>query len=178
MKLTVIACKNAKGKDKPYKMAAGGGLYLLVNPNDSKYWRMKYRWLGKEKLLALGTFPVITLAEATEARDKAKKLLASDPPIDPMARKEENKRAIIRDTENSFGAIAREWFENKKDRWSQGYAEKIMRRLEMNVFPYISTLSNSFVFKSKTTFCAAFQSGALSVVLTTSKLSKGLWMRP
>ncbi len=137
MKLTVIACKNAKPKEKPYKLADGGGLYLLIKPNGAKYWRMKYRYLGTEKLMALGIYPALSLVEARAARDKAKKLLTSDPPIDPMARKEENRLMAIRNTENSFEVVAREWFEHQKERWSEGYAEKILRRLEMNVFPYI-----------------------------------------
>ncbi len=137
MKLTVTACKNAKAKDKPYKMADGGGLYLLINPNSSKYWRMKYRFLGLEKLMAFGTFPTVSLIEARETRDKAKKLLASSPPIDPMARKEEALSEALRNAGNSFKAVALEWHENHKERWSEGYAQKIMRCLEINLFPEI-----------------------------------------
>jgi integrase len=135
--LTVTACKNAKAKDKPYKMADGGGLYLLVNPNGSKYWRMKYRFLGLEKLMAFGTFPAVSLIDARATRDKAKKLLASTPPIDPMARKEEALSAALRKAENSFKAVALEWHANHKERWSEGYAQKIMRCLEINLFPEI-----------------------------------------
>jgi len=137
MTLTAIRCQNAKLKEKPYKMADSGGLYLLVNPNGRKYWRLKYRFLGKEKLMALGTYPAVTLMEAREMRDKAKKLLASIPPIDPMAQKEEAYTLALRHAENSFKTVALEWHENNKARWSEGYALKIMRCLEINLFPEI-----------------------------------------
>lgn len=137
MKLSDTACKAAKGKEKPYKLADGAGLYLFVQPSGAKYWRMKYRYLGKEKVMALGIYPRVTLAEAREARERAKKLLASNPPIDPMAQKEENKIAALLDRVNTFEAVAREWHENHKERWSEGYALKIMRCLENNIFPEI-----------------------------------------
>lgn len=137
MKLTATACKNAKVKEKPYKLADGGGLYLLVNSNGGKYWRIKYRFLGKEKLMALGTYPTISLIEARDARDKAKKLLAGTPPIDPMAYKEEARDEAIRNSKNSFKAVAIEWHGNHKERWSEGYGQKIMRCLEINLFPDI-----------------------------------------
>ena len=76
MKLTNIQCQNAKPKEKPYKLADGGGLYLLIRPNGSRYWRLKYRIFGKEKSYALGVYPLVTLAEARQKRDTAKKLLA------------------------------------------------------------------------------------------------------
>lgn len=135
--LTTKECENAKPGTKPYKLSDGSGLYLLIHPNGSKYWRLKYRFLNKEKLLALGTFPTVSLADAREARDRAKKLLASDPPIDPMEKREEARQAAIRNAQNSFKAVALEWHDNRKDGWSDGYAQKIMRCLEMNIFPYI-----------------------------------------
>lgn len=137
MPLTVIRCQNAKPKEKSYKLADSGGLYLLVNPNESKYWRLKYRFLGKEKLMAMGTFPTTSLIEAREMRDKAKKLLAQTPPIDPMAFKADARSHAVRNSENSFKAVALEWHENHKERWSAGYAQKIMRCLEINLFPEI-----------------------------------------
>ena len=107
MKLTDIACKTAKPSEKPFKKFDGGGLHLLIKPNGSKLWRLKYRYLGKEKLLSIGAYPIISLAEARDARDKAKRLLAQDPPIDPMANKQENKRqactssGILKNPQNS-----------------------------------------------------------------------------
>lgn len=137
MKLTDRACKTAKAKDAQYKMFDGGGLYLLVRKNGSKLWQMKYRYLGTEKTLSIGQYPIISLAEARDARDKAKKLLAQAPPIDPMANKKENKRQAIRKAQNTFKAVALEWHDQNKDRWSKNYAYKILKGLELNVFPYI-----------------------------------------
>lgn len=137
MKLNDLACKGAKPKDKQYKKFDGGGLFLLIKPNGSKLWRMKYRYLGKEKLLAIGPYPLISFAEAREARVGAKKLLLQSLPIDPMVNKAEDKRQAIRNVENNFKAVALEWFDNQKDNWSAGYAQKILRCLERNAFPYI-----------------------------------------
>ena len=139
MKLTDRACKAAKPADKPYKQADGGGLHLLIKPNGSKLWRLKYRYLGKEKSLAIGQYPLISLAEAREERDKARRLLAKNPPIDPMEERKKVKAATIRNVNNTFKAVALEWYELNKDRWSEGYAKKILRCLERNLFPYIGT---------------------------------------
>ena len=81
MKLNNTLCKNAQPKDKPYKLSDGGGLYLLIKPNAAKHWRLKYRVSGKEKLLAIGPYPLISLLEARDAREVAKKqlLLGGDP---------------------------------------------------------------------------------------------------
>ena len=137
MKLTDSACKGAKPKHKQYKLTDGGGLYLLVRSNGSKLWQMKYRYLGKEKTLSIGQYPIITLAEARDARTDAKRLLAKSPPIDPMEQKSENKRQAVRKAENSFKAVALEWHELNQDRWSKNYAYKIRKGLELNVFPHI-----------------------------------------
>lgn len=135
MPLTNTQCRNAGPKDKPYKLSDGGGMYLEVMPNGSKYWRLKYRWLGKEKRLAFGVYPTITLAEAREKRDAARKLLAND--IDPSDAKKQAKRQAVTDAGNTFEAVALEWMEVQKARWSKGYAQKILRRLEMHLFPHI-----------------------------------------
>lgn len=135
MKLTDTACKNAKPKEKPYKKGDGGGLYLLVNPDGSKYWRMKYRFLGKEKLLAFGTYPLISLADAREERERAKKLLAGG--IDPRTAKKEEKRQIVRNAQNTFKAVALEWHENQKGRWSGNHTGNVLLRLERDIFPFI-----------------------------------------
>lgn len=137
MKLTDTACKSAKAKNAAYKRFDGGGLYLEVMPNGSKLWRVKYRYLNKEKRLSLGAYPLVTLAEAREGRDEIKKLLAKD--IDPATAKRDKKSEIIRNAENTFKAVALEWHEAKKSSCSEGYAQKVMRRLEMHVFPYIGS---------------------------------------
>lgn len=135
MKLTDTTCKNAKPAEKSYKRFDGGGLYLEVMPNGNKLWRLKYRFLGLEKRFSLGAYPIVTLAEAREGRENAKRLLAKD--IDPSTARQERKSDNMRNAQNTFQSIALEWHENHKERWSEGYAQKIMRCLEINLFPEI-----------------------------------------
>jgi integrase len=136
MKLTNITIKNAEPKDKPYKLFDGGGMYLEITSGGSKLWRLKYHYLGKEKRISLGHYPLVTLAEAREKRDEAKKLLLKD--IDPSNAKQSNRRDIIRNAANTFEVIAREWHDNRKEGgWSQEHADNVMRRLEVDIFPYI-----------------------------------------
>lgn len=135
MKLSDKTCKAAKSKEKPYKLADGGGLYLEVMPNGSKCWRMKYRYLGKEKRLAFGVYPIIGLADARTARERAKKLLAQG--IDPSGAKKEEKREAIRNAENTFKAVALEWHENQLSRWTPHHALNVSRRFEVDIFPFI-----------------------------------------
>ena len=111
MALTDTAIRNAKPKDKPYKVADSKGLYLLVNPKGSKLWRIKYRMNGIERKLALGAYPEVTLAEARVARDTARKQLAHT--IDPNAAKRQARiEAAIR-ARNSFATVADELIEKK-----------------------------------------------------------------
>ncbi len=135
MKLTDTACRNAKAKDKPYKKADGGGLYLYVKPDGARYWRLKYYFLGKEKLLALGIYPIVSLQEAREKRDDTKRLL--DAGKDPSHVKKEKKRQTLERHKNTFEVIAREWHESQLNRWSTNHGLNVMRRLEVDVFPYI-----------------------------------------
>ena len=107
MALTNNEIKNSKPRDKAYKLSDGNGLFLLIATNGSKYWRFKYRFNGKEKLLALGVYNQITLAEARKRRDKARELLANE--VDPGKLKQETKRLGKIVAENSFESIAREW---------------------------------------------------------------------
>ena len=137
MKLTDIACKSAKPQDKPYKVFDGGGLHLLINPTGSKLWRLKYRYMRKEKLLSIGAYPIISLADAREERNKAKKLLSQNPPIDPMEQRKEFEREIVKAAQNTFKAVALEWYDNQLERWSKGYAQKNKRILEMNLYPHL-----------------------------------------
>jgi len=138
MKLTDKACKCAEPKEKPYKMADGAGLYLLIKSDGSKYWRMKYRFLGKEKLLAFGTYPLIALADAREQRSEAKKLLAGG--VDPSTAKKDEKKKVIRNAQNTFKVIALEWHENQKEGWSDNHANTVLRRLERDIFPSIGSM--------------------------------------
>lgn len=135
MKLTARQISTVKPTDKPYKLSDGGGLYLLVNPNGSRYWRMKYRYAGKEKLLSIGVFPDVTLAEARDKRTEAKRVLAmgDDPSEVKQAAREAKNLAI----NNSFELLALEWHEHKKPNWSSGYAEDILEYLRKDIFPYV-----------------------------------------
>ncbi len=135
MKLSDTAVRKAKPEEKPYKLADGGGMYLEVMPNGSKYWRLKYRFEGKEKRLALGVYPAITLADARGRRDEARKQLAHE--IDPGAAKLAKKAAKLELAANSFEIIGREWFVKHSPNWKENHSSKIIARLEKDVFPWI-----------------------------------------
>lgn len=135
MKLNARQVDTSKPKEKAYKLSDGGGLYLLVNTNGSRYWRLKYRVAGKEKLLALGVYPDVSLADARAKRDEAKRTLAAGG--DPGEIKQAEKQAKILAVNNSFEALALEWHEHKRLGWSQGYADDILEYLQKDVFPFI-----------------------------------------
>jgi integrase len=135
--LTDPACKNAKPQDKPYKLTDEKGLFLLIHPNGSKYWRMKYRVAGKEKLLALGVYPEVSLAEARSKRDDARKL--HDNGVDPGAIKQEEKRTRKIAAATSFEAIAKEWLAHVKDKWSADHYAYTERRFKAYVFNEIGS---------------------------------------
>ncbi len=135
MKLTDSACRAAKPASKPYKMTDGAGLYLLVKPNGSKIWQMKYAFLGKEKTFSIGQYPLVTLADARDARSQAKKLLQQG--IDPTQAKRQEKLSAIRIAQNTFKATASEWYETKKPEWSESHAKNILHRLETDIFPFM-----------------------------------------
>ena len=139
MTLTVVEIKNAKPREKPYKMTDEKGLYLLVNPNGSKLWKFKYRFSGVEKKLSFGAFPDVSLSAARDARDDARRQLANT--IDPGILKNSIKRSKKIADENSFEAIAREWHAKFTPKWSQNHGERILIRLEQNIFPWIGKRS-------------------------------------
>lgn len=134
MALTDTAVRNAKPAEKPFKLADEKGLYLLVN-NTGKYWRMNYRFGGKQKTLALGVYPTITLAAARERREDARKLLAND--TDPALFKAVNKQVKQQAAENTFEAVAREWYAKKLPGWAPATANKVKRYLEKDIFPWL-----------------------------------------
>ncbi|AIA46434.1 tyrosine-type recombinase/integrase [Serratia marcescens] len=135
MPLTDIKVKSAKPTEKAYKLTDGGGMYLLVKPNGSKYWRLKYRFVGKEKMLSIGVYPDVSLADARQKRDDARKILAAGG--DPGEVKKADKLAQKLSTENTFEAIAREWHKQKADRWSLRYRDEIIDTFEKDIFPYL-----------------------------------------
>src|SRR6202166_58061 len=131
--LSDAAARNAKPKAKRYKIADGEGLFLLVMPNGSKYWRLKYFFGGKEKLLALGVYPEIDLADARERRAQARKALAAG--SDPGEVKKEVKRAETLKSFNAFEVVAREWFEKRKHEWAPSSADPTLARLDQHILP-------------------------------------------
>jgi len=135
MKLNARQVDAAKPREKAYKLADGAGLYLEVVPSGSRYWRMKYRFNGKEKRMAFGVYPAVSLAQARALRDEAKKKLAEG--IDPSFAKKEEK--LVRDVQlnNTFQAVALEWHGTKVSRWSEGYASDIIEAFNKDIFPYI-----------------------------------------
>lgn len=135
MKLTDTVCKNTKPAHKAQKLFDGGGLYLEVTPSGSKYWRLKYRMHGKEKRYALGVYPQVTLKEAREGREVAKKLIANG--VDPSQQKQIDKLEAKKTSENTFQSVAQEWHRTKSSGWSENYARKMIQGLEKNIFPFI-----------------------------------------
>lgn len=129
MPLTDLQVRKEKPSDKPRKLADGGGLYLLVN-QAGKYWRWKYRFEGKEKVMALGVYPDVSLAEAREAHQTARKLLASG--ADPMA---ERKQQAFAPAGTTFMQVARQWWDHWSPSRSARHADYVLRRMETDIFP-------------------------------------------
>jgi len=136
--LTTKEVDSAKPTKKPYRLFDGLGLYMEIAPNGSKYWRLKYQYLGKEKRMALGKYSEISLLEAREKRDQARRLLADN--IDPAAEKKDRRNQALANAATTFELVAREWHKNHKDRWTASYGQDILHRLEMDIFPQIGNL--------------------------------------
>ena len=133
MILTDAKVKNAKQGTKIFRLKDGDGLFLQVEPNGGKYWRLRYFFLGKEKMLSLGKYPEVTLSDARDRKLAARKLLSNG--IDPSEKKKEDKRLTALDAQNSFQAVAKDWHETNKSKWTPEHAERLWRRLELYVFP-------------------------------------------
>ncbi len=136
--LTDTAVRNARPKDKPYKLADTGGLYLQVNPNGTKYWRLKFRLAGKEKKLALGVYPTVKLAEARAERDKWKPMVKAG--LDPVIERQLAKVKTQQAAANTFQAIAERWIVEHRKGWSAYYCKQVERYLEKDVYPHIGRL--------------------------------------
>lgn len=135
MALSDLAIKTAKPGAKPIRLSDSGGLYLEIAPSGGKLWRLKYRFGGKEKRLALGKYPDVGLKDARERRDEARKLLANE--VDPGENRKVQKAAKAERAANSFEAVAREWIAKYTPTWAASHTSKIVRRLEMYVFPWL-----------------------------------------
>lgn len=132
MALTDIKVRTAKPTDKQYKLTDGNGMHLLVHPNGSKYWRLQYRFSGKQKMLALGVYPDVSLADARARRDEARKLLANS--IDPGDKKKNDK--VEQEEARTFEQLAIEWHATNK-KWSEEHSRRVLKSLEDNLFPAI-----------------------------------------
>jgi integrase len=132
MPLTDRKIRSLKPRPKPWKVSDGGGLYLLVHPNGGRYWRMKYRTAGREKSLALGVYPDVTLSKARTGRDAARRLLAEGK--DPSAEKQALKRSLA----DSFEALALEWMDSR--RLDPVHEKKVRQRFKRDLFPKLGAV--------------------------------------
>ncbi len=135
MALTMVEIRNTKPADKAYRLFDERGLYLEVAPSGGKWWRLKYRFNGKEKRLSLGVFPEIALKDARDRRDAIRKILADG--IDPGEHRKVMKTASTERAANSFEIIAREWFAKNVLKWNKSHGSRIIRRLERDIFPWL-----------------------------------------
>ncbi len=133
MALSDAKVRNAKPLAKPYKISDGEGMFLLVAPSGSKYWRLKYHFAGREKLLALGVYPDVGLSDARERRGRARKSLAAG--IDPGQSKKEAKHQAVAKATNTFETLAREWFEKRRHEWAPSSVRTAKIRLELHLIP-------------------------------------------
>lgn len=138
MALTELSCKHAKPQPKPYKVSDNNGLYLEVQPNGGRYWRQRYTIHNKEKRISLGTYPLVSLADARERSLDIRKKVESGK--DPSSLRQEEKLLAKYNNAQTFEAVAREWHELYKPRWSERHARSILYRLSMDVFPVIGNV--------------------------------------
>ncbi len=137
MALTDTAIRNAKPAQKPIKLTDERGLYLLLKPNGSRWWRFDYRYGGKRKTLSMGVYPDVSLKDARNRRDEARKLLAFD--ADPGETRKAVKAAKSEQGANSFEVITREWYSKYSATWNASHGERIIRRFERDLFPWIGS---------------------------------------
>ena len=138
--LTDARCRNAKpGSDgRMVKLFDGGGLYLQVTSSGSRLWRLKYRFAGTEKLLSLGPYPDVSLASARDARQRARTQLQDG--TDPSANRQADRAAAADGARHTLESIAREWHSKQSPGWASSHADKVLLRLEKNIFPWLGKL--------------------------------------
>jgi integrase len=134
-KLNDVKCRNAKPQAKPYKLSDGRGLWLLVDTSGSRYWRYRYRIGGREKTLAFGVYPSVSLAEAREGREEARKLVKAG--INPVQAKQKAKLERQVEAAQTFERVARKWHRQASIRWTDEHTAAILRTMERDLFPYI-----------------------------------------
>jgi integrase len=135
MPISNLAIKSAKPSAKPIKLFDGRGLFLLIHPKGGKWWRLKYFFNGKEKLISLGTYPEISLLEARLRREECRQLIAKG--IDPSHHRKATKNAAAERDKNSFEAIAREWLMKQSSSWTPSHGTRVLKRLERDIFSVI-----------------------------------------
>ncbi|MGZ9570686.1 tyrosine-type recombinase/integrase [Alcaligenes nematophilus] len=138
-KLTDLACKQAKPAEKVRRLTDGGGLYLLIDPKGSKYWRYDYRFHGRRQTLALGIYPEVSLIRARDLHTRARMLLADG--VDPMQQRKVDKVRSALSANNTFQSVAEEYLAKKQLIWAPSHFEKVAARLRRDVFPWIGSLS-------------------------------------
>jgi integrase len=139
MSLTDLAIRNAKSREKAHKLGDGRGLYLLVEPNGSKLWRLKYRFAQKDRKLSLGAYPEVPLGLARERQLEARHLI--DHGVDPLEQKKQDKRTARLANANSFEAVGREWYSTFSATWAASHSSKVLLRLENNLYPWLGSRS-------------------------------------
>jgi hypothetical protein len=135
MGLTDTRIRNAKPREKAYKLSDSGGMYLLVMPNGARYWRLDYRFAGKRRTLAIGVYPLMSLSNARARREDARACLARS--VDPSLEKRQTQRAAKYANENTFGSVAREWIDHQRNRLSPKYRALLLTRLAADILPQI-----------------------------------------
>lgn len=133
--LTDTACRNAKPQDKTWKLHDVRGLFLLVNPDGSKWWRLRYTLNGKDGLMSIGVYPDVSLVKARKDRDAARELIACG--VNPSHHRQQERALSTAAAANTFEAVAREWLAKQMPTWAPSHASKIVRRMEKDVFPWI-----------------------------------------
>ena len=139
MKLNDRQIKNAKPAEKPFKLNDGKGLYLYINTSGGKLWRFDFSYNGKRKTLSIGKYPTVSLVEARQAAENARRLLVSGQ--DPSEAKQQEKRERQAAALNTFEAIARRWHSDNLIRWKENHAARVLRYFETDVFPVIGAMS-------------------------------------
>jgi len=139
MTLTNTRIRNAKPDDRVYKLYDTAGLFIQITPIGSKRWRFKYRFNEKENLLSLGLYPEVSLADARQRRDEARKMLAQVPPLDPSSVRKAKKASRKTSAGNSFEVIAREWIASHMKNKAESHKNKVLRRFELYLFPWIGS---------------------------------------
>ena len=133
--LNNLKIRNSKPREKQYGLYDGGGLFLTITPRGGKWWRFKYRFNGKEKLMSFGTYPEISLSDARRCREEAREQVAKG--VDPSELRKATKEAQAESAANSFEVVAREWIGKRKNKWTPANTLVVTKQLENNVFPWI-----------------------------------------